>query len=104
MWRGILIGAAALLLSGGANAQVVVEQQSETGNLAKFIKGFNAVNVRIQPESQRCGIHDTAYYGDKVKQELVALQTDALVVHYVVRLVLTANAAYVTFSHDRDPQ
>ena len=71
MWRGVLIGTVALLLSGGASAQVVVEQ-SETGNLAKFIKGFNAVTVRIHPESQRCGINDTAYYGEKVKQELVA--------------------------------
>jgi len=72
MWRGLLIGTAALLLSGGANAQVIVEKQSETGNLAKFIKGFNAVTVRIQPESDRCGIRDAAHFGDKVRQELVA--------------------------------
>ena len=72
MWRGVLIGTAALLLSGGANAQVVVEQQNDTGNLAKFIKGFNAVTVRIHPESQRCGITDAAHFSEKVKQELVS--------------------------------
>ena len=79
MWRGVLIGTAALLLSGGAGAQVVVEQKSETGELAKFIKGFNAVTVRIQPESERCGIRDAGHYGNKVKQELVAagLKEDA---------------------------
>lgn len=72
MWRGVLIGTAVLLLSGGAGAQVVNER-SESGELAKFIKGFNAVSVRIQPESERCGIRDAVHYGDKVKQELTAL-------------------------------
>jgi hypothetical protein len=71
MWRDTLIGTAALLLCGGANAQTVFEQ-TETGNLAKFIKGFNAVTVRIQPESDRCGIRDGAHFADKVKQELVS--------------------------------
>jgi len=67
------MGTAALLLCGGASAQVRIEQQSETGELAKFIKGFNAVSVRIQPESERCGIRDAVHYGNKVKQELTAL-------------------------------
>ena len=86
MWRGILIGTAALLLSGGANAQLVVGQ-SESGSLAKFIKGFNAVTVRIQPESQRCGIRDAAHYGEKLKQELIATglkeNPDALTTAYL---------------------
>lgn len=87
MWRGVLIGTAALLLSGGASAQVTVEQQTDSGNLAKFIKGFNSVTVRIHPESQRCGITDTAHFGEKVKQELVAAglkeNPDALTTAYL---------------------
>src|SRR5262245_20937360 len=71
MWRGVLIGTAALLLSGGVGAQTTVVEKSESGELAKFIKGFNAITVRIQPESERCGIRDAVHYGDKVKQGLL---------------------------------
>lgn len=72
MIRAMAAGAVAMFMCGGAAAQSFTMEQSGTQNLAKLIRGFNAVNVRIEPGSERCGIRDVNHYAGSLKDALKA--------------------------------
>jgi hypothetical protein len=68
MWRAILASTAALILgSGGAAAEAFIMEKGAPQNLAR---GFNTVNVRIQPGSERCGIRDAVHYSNTLRSAL----------------------------------
>jgi hypothetical protein len=87
MIRAMAAGGVAMTLCGGAAAETFVMEQGAPENLAKLIRGFNAVNVKIQPGSDRCGIRDANHYAGRLKDELraVGLQesSDALTSAYL---------------------
>jgi hypothetical protein len=70
MFRVMLAGAVAIGVCGAAQAGSFTMEQGEPQNLAKFIRGFNSVNVRIQPGSERCGIRDANHYAGPLKDAL----------------------------------
>ena len=70
MFRVMLAGVFAIGVCGAAQAASFTMEQSEQQNLAKFIRGFNAINVRIEPGSERCGIRDASHYAGTLKDAL----------------------------------
>ena len=70
MFRVMLAGVFAIGVCGAAQAASFTMEQSEPQNLAKFIRGFNAINVRIEPGSERCGIRDANHYAGTLKDAL----------------------------------
>jgi hypothetical protein len=73
MLRIILAGAMAVAFCHGAEANTFTMEHSGPQNLAKLIRGFNAVNVRIEPGSERCGIRDAQHYAGTLKDALKAV-------------------------------
>jgi hypothetical protein len=70
MIRAMAAAAVAMTVSGGAAAQSFTMEHSGQQNLAKFIRGFNSINVRIEPGSERCGIRDANHYAGTLKDAL----------------------------------
>jgi hypothetical protein len=70
MIRAMAAGAVAMIVCGGAAAQSFTMEHSGQQNLAKLIRGFNAVSVRIEPGSERCGIRDANHYAGTLKDAL----------------------------------
>jgi hypothetical protein len=71
MIRAIAAAAVAMIVCGGAAAQSsFTMEHSGQQNLAKLIRGFNSVNVRIEPGSERCGIRDADHFTGTLKDAL----------------------------------
>lgn len=70
MLRIMLAGALAMTFCAAAQANTFTMEQSGQQNLAKLIRGFNAVKVRIEPGSERCGIRDADHYAGTLKDAL----------------------------------
>ena len=88
MFRVMLAGVFAIGVCGAAQAaDSFTMEHGEPQNLAKFIRGFNSVNVRIQPGSERCGISDATYYQGKLRDALKTVgleeKSDALTGAYL---------------------